>query len=161
MIEKFTSPSESAGDARQMPAPESKTAVSKPLEILLVEDSAGDGLIIHDVLKQSPTPVNVHLARDGEQALLILSDRFFRPDLVILDLNLPKVSGYELLQRDLLRGIPVVVFTSAPNEADTRRALALGVRECIHKPVSLKDYRKAVLGIVEKWAARKHTSAGV
>src|SRR5436853_4908055 len=63
MIEKFTSQSESVGDARHMPAPESKTAVSKPLEVLLVEDSAGDGLIIHDVLKQSPTPVNVHLAR--------------------------------------------------------------------------------------------------
>ena len=161
MIEKITSTSGSAGDTRHLHSAEIGTTGSKPLEVLLVEDSAGDGLIIHDVLKQSPTPVNVHLARDGEQALLILSDRFFRPDLVILDLNLPKVSGYELLQRELLRGIPVVVFTSAPNEADTRRALALGVRECVHKPISLKDYRKAVLGIIEKWAARKQTSAGV
>jgi CheY-like chemotaxis protein len=66
-------------------------------EALLVEDNAGDALLVGQALAECPIPVHLHIARDGEQALQILGDPEFKPDLIILDLNIPKISGYAVL----------------------------------------------------------------
>src|SRR5689334_3173962 len=80
--------------------------IVKPLEVLFVEDNSGDTLMVYEALEKSPTPVKFHLARDGEQALLMLRDRTFDPDLVVLDLGLPKLSGFDVLENCQLAGVP-------------------------------------------------------
>ena len=125
---------------------------TSPLEILLVEDDAGDTVLINEIIGELSIPVNLHLARDGEQALLMLSDHLFEPDLVILDLNLPRVSGHDVLARRPFRTVPVVVFTGSASEADIQRSLNLGAQEYFRKPLDLDAYREVVRGIVEKRA---------
>lgn len=121
----------------------------KPVEILLVEDCAGDTLLVSQILKDSAIPVNLHVARDGAQAMLMLADRDFQ--LIILDLNMPGVSGYEVLQRNQSRNIPTVVFTSSSKTSDREWALVLGAREYIEKPTDLGLFSEAVRGILERW----------
>lgn len=89
-------------------------------EVLLVEDNAGDALLVGQALAECPTPVHLHIARDGEQALQILKEPDFNPDLIILDLNIPKISGYTVLASYPPNKTPVVVFTASQNEADER-----------------------------------------
>ena len=128
-----------------------------PSEVLLVEDNAGDAFLIGQVLAEYPTPVHLRIARDGEQALQILGEPGFVPDLVILDLNIPRLSGYTVLKSYLPRKTPVVVFSSSQNEADVGRVLSLGAKDFVRKPLDLNDYKTAVAGMVERWAA--HDSA--
>ena len=127
----------------------------KPIEVLLVEDNAGDTLLTLQACDRSSTPVKFHLARDGEQALSLLDGKVFEPDLVILDLNLPKLSGYDVLERCHPDNVPVVVFSSSWTPADARRSLELGAREFISKPAEFNAFTEAVRGMVEKWALRR------
>ncbi len=127
----------------------------KPVEILLVEDNAGDILLIGEVLRESSTPVNLHVARDGMQALLMLAGYLAKPDLVILDLNLPNLSGHAMLEKYHPVDVPIVVFSSSWNDSEAQRSLASGAREFVRKPTELQAYKDAVEGMIEKWAARK------
>jgi chemotaxis family two-component system response regulator Rcp1 len=128
-------------------------------EVLLVEDNAGDALLIGQALAEGPTAVKLHIARDGEQALQILREPDFNPDLIILDLNIPKMSGYAVMALRPMTKTPVVVFTASQNEKDVDRAFSLGAREYIHKPMDLDDYKTAVSGMVEKWVPRAELGA--
>src|SRR5271154_4532302 len=103
------------------------------LEILLVEDNAGDAVLIRQILADASIPVHLHIVRDGEQAVSLLSDAHFRPALIILDLNIPRISGPALLERWKSQNIPVVVFSSSSNDDERKRALELGAREFIQK----------------------------
>jgi len=123
-----------------------------PAEVLLVEDNAGDALLVRQALAECSEPVHLRLARDGPQALQILQEPDFVPDLVILDLNIPGISGYTVLASHQLLKTPVVVFSASQNEADRRRALALGAKDFVHKPLNVDDYKTAVTGMVQKWA---------
>jgi DNA-binding response OmpR family regulator len=127
----------------------------KPLEVMLVEDDTGEALLIDEILAESPTPVNLHVARDGMQALLMLALGQFHPDLVIVDLNLPYISGHGVIERYHPRDVPVVAFSSSANAVDKKRALESGAREYIQKPMDLSAYMGAVRGMVEKWAVRR------
>jgi len=129
-------------------------------EVLLVEDCAGDALLIGQALVDCPTPVHLHIARDGEQALQILEQPDFKPDLIILDLNIPKMSGYAVLALNpLKKKTPVVVFTASENETDVSRAFSLGAREFVHKPMDLDDYKNAVSSMVQKWTGHDSAAA--
>jgi DNA-binding response OmpR family regulator len=123
----------------------------KPVEILLVEDNAGDAVLIRQVLADSPIPVHLHIARDGEQALLMLASSDFKPDLIILDLNIPRIPGAALLERWRPGGTPVVVFSSSLNEAERKHVLELGACEFVPKPTDLQAFINAVFEIVQKW----------
>jgi DNA-binding response OmpR family regulator len=74
----------------------------------------------------------------------------FEADVVILDLNLPKISGFSLLQRTRLT-VPVVVFSSSSNPLDRQLSLKLGAREFVQKPTDLDEYRRVVSQIVKNW----------
>jgi DNA-binding response OmpR family regulator len=124
----------------------------KDAEVLLVEDSVGDVLLTRQILTEMP--IRLRVARDGLQALLMLADPAFKPALVILDLNIPDISGHEVLSRYHPQNPPVVVFSSSWNEAEKVRALAMGAREYVIKPMDLDEYSGAVRGMVEKWALR-------
>src|ERR1700751_1804589 len=110
------------------------------VDVLLIEDNLGDAVLIRDALNRLPMVVNLHVALDGHQALLMLSNPHFHPHLIVLDLNIPKISGTELLE--LWKGYqtPVVVFSSSMNPAARELCLASGVREFIRKPVELEEY---------------------
>ena len=122
----------------------------KPLELLLVEDSPGDVLLIRQSLARESRKTNIRVALDGVQAMEILSIEGFKPDLVILDLNLPKVSGFYFLERCPPK-IPVVAFTSSPNPQDRQRAIELGARDYVCKPMDFDEYCRAVRQMVRKW----------
>ncbi len=123
------------------------------LEILLVEDNAGDALLVKEALYDYALPVRLHIARDGEQALFMLTDPPIQPHLIILDLNIPKITGTALLQQWQVNLIPVVVFSSTTNPAEKVRSLALGAREFVSKPTDLDEFVHTVRSIVEKWTA--------
>src|SRR5579864_1703146 len=124
---------------------------SRLIEVLYVEDSAGDVLIMGHILREFLQPVNLSIARDGAQALAILANQQFKPALIILDLSLPKVSGFEVLSQNPRKDIPVVIFSASTRTSDMERTLSLGAKEYIHKPMDIVGYRDAVLGMVRNW----------
>jgi CheY-like chemotaxis protein len=124
-------------------------------EILLVEDSAGDAMLIRQALRH--VPVHLHIARDGAQALLMLTNPHVQLDLIILDLNIPRITGTALLERWQVGPTPVVVFTSSANPAERGRCLALGACEFVSKPTDLEEFSEAVRKIVDTWAMPKET----
>ena len=125
----------------------------KPVELLVVDDNAAEALLVLYALEDCTMPVKFHFVNEGTEAIRVLGERNF--DLVILDLNLPGLSGYDVLQQCDPKRTPVVVFSVSANQADAQRALALGAREFVHKPVGLEVYRHAVLKMIETWVLNK------
>jgi CheY-like chemotaxis protein len=132
---------------------------ARPAEILLVEDNPGDIRLTQEALRGRLTN-NLHVACDGEEAIDFLYRRGRhpgapRPDLILLDLNLPKMDGREVLaviKKDPdLRGIPVVVLTTSHAEADVCRAYKLNCNCYITKPVDLDQFIKVVESIESFW----------
>ena len=128
------------------------TRQERPIQVLFIEDSAGDALLTTQILAEFVRPVKLTIARDGAQALSMLADPTFNPALAILDLSLPKILGFEVLQRIPRKDVPVVIFSASSNRADEERALALGAREYFRKPMDMLSYRNAVLAMVDTWA---------
>ena len=124
------------------------------LHVLLVEDNPSDVLLIREAIRTSSVQADVTIAYDGDTALRMLEDPTPAPDLIILDLNLPRVGGLEILQRHPPNGRPppVVVFTSSREER--ARAMALGASDYIVKPMTWDEYLDAIRGAVERWVPR-------
>lgn len=132
----------------------------KPVEILLVEDNPGDVRLTMEALKDCRVRNNMQVARDGVEALASLRREgqyagVSRPDLVLLDLNLPRKDGREVLAEmkadEGLRRIPVVVLTSSQAEEDILETYDLHVNCYITKPVDLDQFMKIVKSIEEFW----------
>jgi CheY-like chemotaxis protein len=132
----------------------------KPIEILLVEDNPGDARLTREALALSKVRNNLHYARDGDEALHFLRregtfNSVPAPDLVLLDLNLPRRDGREVLEeikRDpQLKHIPVVILTSSQAEEDILRSYRLHANCFITKPVDLEQLTKVVQGIEQFW----------
>ncbi len=132
------------------------------LEILLVEDSAGDLRLIREALQDTSVPVHLNVVTDGEQAIEFLHHRgghteAIRPSLILLDLNLPKVAGEDVL-RDVksdedLRAIPVVIFSSSQSPLHITQAYEMGANGYVCKPQDLEDFLNATQGIVSFWGS--------
>ena len=123
----------------------------KPINLFLIEDDPAHVVLIWHVLSESGIKVKVHLATDGEQALQMLRNSHFEASLIVLDLNIPKISGLSLLERWPTK-TPVVVFSSSMDKREKQRALALGVREFISKPSDFQEFSESVCGMVRRWA---------
>ena len=121
------------------------------IEVFLVEDNPADVLLVRVALSQFPLPLKLLVAKDGEQALKMLSSADFQPQLIILDLNMPRVDGQTVLQQYQPKKIPIVIFSSTQNKAEVQKALALGAREYVQKPIGFEPYADAVRGIVNRW----------
>ena len=120
------------------------------LHLLLVEDNPSDVLLIREALRRCPVPADVVIAYDGHQALAALGK--FRPDLIVLDLNLPRLSGFDVLKAFRNESnIPIAVFTGSDNPADRTAALELGAREYLIKPNSFEGYMSAICDILQRW----------
>ncbi len=132
---------------------------AKP-EILLVDDSPADLDLIREALSTSTYQSRVSIVPDGEEAIAFLHragayTNAARPDLVILDLNLPRKDGRAVLadfkSEPTLRAIPVVVFTTSHSRQDIARSYALGANCYVSKPGSLGDFLSAVQSIERFW----------
>ncbi len=124
--------------------------------ILLVEDDPDHELLTIRALKKSNIANDVHVARDGEEAInLLFGAEPVTPQVVLLDLKLPKVEGLEVLRRiresDSTRMLPVVVLTSSDEERDLIRSYQLGVNSYIRKPVSFDDFAEATRQLGMYW----------
>lgn len=118
--------------------------------VLLVEDNPADVLLIREAMRTCQVPVDVAIAYDGEQATSNAGSQKF--DLIILDLNVPKVDGHRLLaEKRLQDGSPLVVFTGSRKQADKEEALALGAKDYVVKPADLQEYMSVVRGILDLW----------
>jgi len=131
-----------------------------PIEILLIEDSPADVRLTREALREEKLYNNLHVVTDGEEALAFLRRegkhaRAPRPDLILLDLNLPRKSGREVLeeikQDEELRCIPVVVLTISAAEKDIVSAYNLHANCYITKPIDLEQFSKVVKSIREFW----------
>jgi chemotaxis family two-component system response regulator Rcp1 len=130
------------------------------LHILLVEDNTADVMLVREALRSCPIAADVIIAYDGEQALKFLEKLNFRPDFVLLDLNIPKFDGYVVLDRYHQQGgPPVIVLTASDREADKQRAMALGARDYVVKPRGLYEFIGAVHSIVERWESEVSAQA--
>lgn len=121
------------------------------IEVFLVEDNPADVLLVQVALSQVPFPLKLLVAKDGEQALKMLNSPDFQPQLIILDLNMPRVDGQTVLQQYQQKKIPIVIFSSTQNKVEVQKALALGAREYVQKPIGFEPYADAVRGIVNRW----------
>ncbi|HUS91166.1 MAG TPA: response regulator [Phycisphaerae bacterium] len=133
---------------------------SKPVELLLVEDNPGDVLLIREGFKAAKVINGLHVVRDGEEAMAFLHREGAyrdapRPDLILLDLNLPRKDGREVLAEiradKALRRIPVVVLTTSKAEEDILRAYDLSCNCYITKPVDLEQFIHVVESIDAFW----------
>jgi len=122
-----------------------------PVEILLIEDNAADVRIIKEIVSHSTVVVTLTVAGDGEEAVALLGDSLYKPDLIITDANVPKISLPEVLRLCNAESIPVVVFSAAINPAEKAEVLSLGAKEFVEKPVHLDAYIEAVWRMIWKW----------
>lgn len=131
---------------------------AQPIEVLLVEDDAGDELMTREAFEDNKIRNTLHVVRDGKEALDFLYRRGDhedapRPDLVLLDLNLPKYDGRQVLEEiktdPELASIPVVVLTTSSAEEDILRSYKLHANAYVTKPVDLDQFIAAVRQIDE------------
>ena len=139
---------------------ESIGAGAAAIEVLLVEDSAGDVRLTREAFKDAKVHINLHVASDGIDAMAFLRREgehanVPRPDLILLDLNLPKKDGREVLEEikesPALKSIPVVILTTSASDADILRSYRLHANCYITKPVDLDGFLKVVKSIDSFW----------
>ena len=133
----------------------------RPARLLLVEDSVADAKLVALALEESGSTTQVTRVEDGVAALelldRVLTCEALRPDLVVLDLNLPRVGGLDVLRRIKsgpdLRTVPVVVFSTSRAEVDVAAAYACGASSYVVKPLDLHRFTEVVTSIEQYWTA--------
>ena len=130
------------------------------LDVLLIEDDLGDVELTETALSRSKLRVNLHVVNDGEEALAYLRQEgqytnASRPSLILLDLNLPGLSGLEILSAiksdQSIKSIPVVILTTSDTNRDILKSYEIGVNCYVTKPIGLKEFVKIVNAIEEFW----------
>jgi chemotaxis family two-component system response regulator Rcp1 len=130
------------------------------IDILLVEDNAGDARLAQEALRDGKVRNALHHVWDGEEAMAFLrrSGKYAaapRPDLILLDLNLPRMDGSEVLAEikkdDSLKSIPVVILTTSSSERDILRSYNLHANCYITKPVTMVEFIRAVTAVQDFW----------
>jgi chemotaxis family two-component system response regulator Rcp1 len=131
-----------------------------PLEVLLVEDSPGDVRLTREAFRDAKTSINLHVASDGVEAMEFLRQHGAyadapRPDFILLDLNLPRMDGREVLalikEDRQLKTIPTVILTTSEAEVDIVRSYQLQANCYLSKPVHLDSFEVLVKSINEFW----------
>ncbi len=132
----------------------------RPLEVLLIEDNPGDVRLLEEAFKELQANVHLKVAKDGAEGIDAIEKESKQgtkhwPDLILLDLNLPKISGHDVLARIKnnpdTRRIPVIVLTSSRAEVDVRRAYDSHANAYLRKPSSLEDLISAAQQIKSFW----------
>jgi CheY-like chemotaxis protein len=126
--------------------------------ILLIEDNPGDVLLITNQLSSLSSDCVFEIARDGEGALAYIeqiNSPLEVPDLIFLDLNLPKINGFQVLEflktREAFQLIPIIVFSSSNSFKDMMKAYALNINSYIVKPYNVDEYNEAIANVWKYW----------
>ena len=134
-----------------------------PIEVLLVEDSPGDVRLTQEAFRDANSEIRLHVASDGVEAMAFLrqhGDRANspRPDLILLDLNLPKMDGRQVLalikEDDSLKNIPTVILTSSEAEADVLKSYQLQANCYLSKPMHFEAFHGLVKSINDFWLTK-------
>ena len=134
-----------------------------PVEVLLVEDSPGDVRLTRDAFRDTNQSIRLHVAVDGVEAMDFLRKRGAfvdspRPDFILLDLNIPKMDGREVLAQikkdNDLKTIPTIVLTTSDSEVDIRKSYELQANCYLNKPVQLEDFESVVKSINDFWTTK-------
>jgi CheY-like chemotaxis protein len=137
--------------------------MENPAQILLVEDSQMDIILTLDAFKEAKLKNVINVVRDGEEALNYLFGRdmyadrnlFPMPNLILLDLKMPKIDGFEVLRQikstEMLKRIPVVILTSSKEEGDRALSYDIGANSYLLKPVSFDGFTDVVKKIDDYW----------
>lgn len=129
--------------------------------ILLVEDNPGDINLFIEILRLADRPAKLVIKRDGEDGFEYIKaiDNNVKPDLIILDINLPKKNGLEILSAirniEKLKSIPAIMLTSSQNETDMELSYKLGANAYLHKTYDIDDYILMVKAIFKFWLGIK------
>jgi CheY-like chemotaxis protein len=135
----------------------------KTIEVLLVEDSPGDVRLTREAFRDADVSIRLHVASDGVEAMAFLrrQDEHIhapRPDLILLDLNLPRMDGREVLAQvkedPSLKTIPTVILTTSEAEADIMKSYELQANAYLSKPVQLDEFESLVNSIKDFWLTR-------
>jgi chemotaxis family two-component system response regulator Rcp1 len=135
----------------------------KPMEVLLVEDSPGDVRLTKEAFRDANRSIHLHVAADGVEAMAFLRQEGAhvhapRPDIILLDLNLPKMDGREVLahikEDDNLKTIPTVILTTSDAEADIVKCYQLQANCYLSKPVQLDAFEALVKSINDFWMTK-------
>jgi chemotaxis family two-component system response regulator Rcp1 len=133
------------------------------IEVLLVEDSPGDVRLTKEAFRDANRSIRLHVASDGVEAMAFLRHEGIhvhspRPDLILLDLNLPKMDGREVLARiktdSQLKTIPTIILTTSDAEADVLKSYQLQANCYLSKPVQLDEFESLVKSINEFWLTK-------
>ncbi len=131
-----------------------------PIQMLVVEDNTGDILLLTEAIEETGTPIQLSVVTDGKEAMNFLHrsgihQHAIVPDLILLDVNLPKISGYEVLKRvkaDIgLKHIPVIMFTTSSSQKDISKAYQHKASLFITKPVHDGGFLEVVTSIEHFW----------
>jgi chemotaxis family two-component system response regulator Rcp1 len=134
-----------------------------PIEVLLVEDSPGDVRLTREAFRDANPSIHLHVAPDGVEAMAFLRRQGAyakapRPDLILLDLNLPKMDGREVLvhikEDDSLKTIPTVILTTSDAEVDIVKSYQLRANCYLTKPVQLDAFESLVKSINDFWLTK-------
>lgn len=134
-----------------------------PIQVLLVEDSPGDVRLTQEAFRDANRGIHLHVANDGVEAMAFLKHegRFVdapRPDLILLDLNLPRMDGREVLahikENEDLKTIPTVILTTSESESDIARSYQLQANCYLTKPVQLDAFEALVKSINDFWLTK-------
>lgn len=132
-------------------------------EVLLVEDSPGDVRLTKEAFREANEAVRLHVAADGVEGMAFLRREGVhaeapRPDLILLDLNLPRMDGREVLARikedESLKAIPTVILTTSDSAADIERSYQLQANCYLSKPVQLTEFESLVMSINDFWLTK-------
>ena len=114
--------------------------MANPVRILLAEDNPADVYLIEEALREHEVDFKLDVAHDGEQALAVLANGIANFDVVLLDLNMPKRGGSEVLEKLRGNSTPVIILTSSDSPADRTQAMEMGATHYIRKPTGLDDF---------------------
>ncbi|HEY4197777.1 MAG TPA: response regulator [Mucilaginibacter sp.] len=130
----------------------------KIIDILLIEDNEGDILLTMEAFEESKIINNIKVIKDGKQAINFfetLNSKDDIPNLVLLDINLPKISGHDVLMfiknSERFKSIPVIMLTTSSSEKDILASYKNHVNCYITKPIDVSDFMKAILKIEDFW----------
>ncbi len=124
-------------------------SMAEAVHILLAEDNPADVYLIEEALREHGVQFQLKVAQDGEQAIQLLTQDDARFDVVLLDLNMPKRGGSEVLEKLHGNTVPVIVLTSSDSPADRMQAMRLGATHYIRKPTGLDDFL-AIGGVIKE-----------
>ncbi|MFP9114018.1 response regulator [Flavobacterium sp. RHBU_3] len=136
--------------------------MSRVLNILLIEDDAIEVMKFNRVLKSLGLNHKVIEAGNGEEALQILKERNIIPDIILLDLNMPKINGIEFLgilkSDEVLRYIPSIILSTSNNHKDVLECYRIGIAGYLIKPLKYEDYTERIRKLLEYWSTNELTS---